>query len=1494
MGKPLKNLTKSANNFPVVGIGASAGGLTAFKKLLAAIPEDSGMAYVLVQHLDPNHESLLAELLQKATRIPVLEIADDIKVEPDHIYIIPSNKMLLANDGVLLLSPRPSPNKNVRNLPIDLFFSSLAEVHQNHSLGVVLSGTGSDGTAGLRNIKDNGGITFAQDQASAEWDGMPQSAVDAGVVDFILKPEKIPAKILELIRALDRNGYEKEDIPQEEEEVFRKILSLLRIRKGTDFTYYKQTTIRRRILRRMAINKNKKPATYLTYLRENKNEQDVLYQDLLIPVTSFFRDEDVFDTLCERLIPMLQNKEGNESLRLWSAGCSTGQEAYSLVMCLKEYLNANPSLDDSATRAGIKIQLFATDISEPAIAKARKGIYTTSEVENVSPKRLKEFFTKIKTGYQLNKEIREMCVFAVHNFLSDPPFGNMDIISCRNVLIYLQPYLQKKALATFHYSLNESGYLLLGKSETNNSMPERFSPVNKKDKLYTRKNMATSVMKTSTRKSEKKLQTENESEPEDEKKRTDFKKIADELLLNRFTPASVVVNEGMDIILFNGNTNSYLGQQSGKPSHNLFKMAKGSLAIELRNIIHKVMKDGTSVTKEQIAFVENDIRQIISLEVVPLPNVVEPHYLVLFHQQLAAREDLTLNKKAFKKDEKDLRIEQLEKELEQTLEDMRGITEDQEAANEELQSANEELLSGSEELQSLNEELETSKEELQSTNEEITVINHELINLNEQVTEERNYAESIVETIHEPLLVLDKNLKVTTANDAYYKTFRVKDQETEGKLIYELGNNQWDIPELRRQLETILPKKDSFENFEVVHTFDHIGERSMCLNAKEIKREDQSKNLILLAINDITAQKHHWQKKQQLLTKFKNLVMQAPVAIMFLKGKNYQVELANDLFLHLVEKGKDFVGKPIFEALPELKDHGIKKLLYRSLKSGEPYYGNELEVKMGRQQKAEPGFYNFVCQPMRDQDDIITGIMVIVNEVTEQVHARKMVEESAHRYNEMIHSSPSLIAIFVGENLMISTANNAILEAWGKDKSAIGKPLIKAIPELKGQGFDKHLLAVLKTGKPYHAHQMPISFIRNGKMEMPYFDFVCQAQRDLDGKIEGVAVIATEVTTQAELYEKLKLSEARFHQMTDLVPDMIINATVDGKLFYFNKVWTDFSGWSMKKLKKEGWAKLIHPDELPTVEQNWRKAVKTGNDFEMEFRILDKNSDFKWHISRGIPVKDETGKIIMWVGASTEIQKLKEEEEIKKDFLKMVSHELKTPVTSIKGYTQLLLSMLRSGAPDTWGNVPLIPSLERIDNQVSRLTRLISEMLDLSRVEESKLELQRETFGINEFVESSVQDIQYTNSEYKIKIVHDHTFSVYGDKDRINQVLINFITNAIKYSPDDKNITARVYKVDEENGAVSIMDKGIGIAQKDHDHVFERFYRVSGKDETTFTGFGIGLYLAKEIIERHQGQVAVKSKKGKGSEFIFTLPIISGSNKNNRDMKDILVAEENR
>jgi two-component system CheB/CheR fusion protein len=447
------------------------------------------------------------------------------------------------------------------------------------------------------------------------------------------------------------------------------------------------------------------------------------------------------------------------------------------------------------------------------------------------------------------------------------------------------------------------------------------------------------------------------------------------------------------------------------------------------------------------------------------------------------------------------------------------------------------------------------------------------------------------------------------------------------------------------------------------------------------------------------------------------------------------------------------------------------------------------------------------------------------------------------------------------------------LDQLGKGREIIGKPHLEAVPELEEQGLGDLLREVYTTGKKYYAHEMPVDLVRDGKRQRSYYNFVYQAQRDVKGKIVGVASLATEVTAQAELNKEIRESEERYRQMTDLVPDMISNATIDGEVFYYNKGWSDFTGWDMKKLKEQGWKKLVHPDEFHAVEQNWINAVKTGNDFEMELRILDRNGDYKWHLKRAIPVKDENGKILMWLAANTEIHRLKEEEKRKEDFLKMVSHELKTPITSIKGYTQLLLSLMEDGKEVQWESLPMKSSLQRIDNQITRLTRLISEMLDLDRIEDSQLHLQSETFNLNALVKDTIKDLKYANQQTNLILLEEIDCPVSADRDRIGQVLINFITNAIKYSPDDQNIEIKVFQMDDNGVSVSVRDHGIGIEKKDRQHIFKRFYRVSGKNEETYSGFGIGLYLAKEIIERHDGAIKVKSKKGEGSEFIFTLPV---------------------
>jgi len=842
----------SANLFPVVGVGASAGGLEAFKRLVRAIPEHSGIAYILVQHLEPSHESLLVEILQRITRLPVQEVTNNVRVEPDHLYVIPSNKLLMANDGRLELSPR-LPTKS-KNMPIDLFFGSLAEVHQSQAIGVVLSGMATDGTLGLKAIKAQGGITFAQEQRTAAFDGMPQSAIDAGVVDFILAPEDIPLQLGKIFKIQGKGmtaAGETSSTLGLGEDALGQLLTLVRTRKGTDFTYYKQTTIRRRILRRMGLNNIENISDYLVYFKANLSEQDSLYQDLLIPVTGFFRDPKTYEAIAGTVFPrVLKGKKSGDLLRMWVVGCSSGEEAYSMAISLDEYLGDKVG--------DYKVQIFATDISERSIAKARSGIYSKKDIGGLSTDRLDKYFVKADNGYRISKPVRDMCIFAGHNFLKDPPFAKMDLVSCRNVLIYMETFLQKRALTTFHYALNENGYLLLGHSETTAPASDLFIPFDKANKIYLPKSIPGKILRVDPQQMESGSMDRGVT-PKMEKGPDDFQKSADDLVLANFNPPGVVVNEQLETVQIRGSTRGWLEPSPGKPSLHILKMVREGLAFELRNALHKAKATNLPVIKEKILLSSAGKKQLVTIEVRPLMNTAAPYYLILFRDTAVVTGDRVgpdstgpVTDSGSIDDADITRSQQLEKELAQLREDVRTITQDQEAVNEELQRANEELLSGSEELQSLNEELETSKEEIQSTNEELTTLNQELFDRNEQLNLSRLYAEAIVATIGESLIVLDKERLVKTANLAYYKKFRTSEAETEGKSFYLLGNRQWDTPALRSILDHSPLVDGQLADVEVRYRFEDAGERILLLNACGIAQENHEEPLTLLAIGDVT------------------------------------------------------------------------------------------------------------------------------------------------------------------------------------------------------------------------------------------------------------------------------------------------------------------------------------------------------------------------------------------------------------------------------------------------------------------------------------------------------------------------------------------------------------------------------------------------------------------------------------------------------------------
>jgi two-component system CheB/CheR fusion protein len=833
----------SSVNFPVVGIGASAGGLDAFKKLLKNVSLNSGMAYVLVQHLAPAHESLLPEILARETQIPVHEITDDISISANNIYIIPENKILTAYDGKLKLEPREL-GKSIP-MPIDVFFNSLADVHRGFSRGVVLSGTGYDGTIGLKTIKECGGSTFVQNPDSAGFDGMPLSAIRAGAADFVLEAEEIPAYLLNLDLAYESShAYIEDDLnlQKSDDDNFKQIIRVLKQRTGHDFSHYKQPTIRRRIARRMVITKMHSPESYYNLLRNNVSEQDALFNDVLIPVSYFFRDSKIFATLPETVLPhIMKNKGPEDSIRMWVAGCSTGEEAYSIAICLHEYLGEK--LPD------MKVQIFASDLSENVINKARTGIYSRQEVQNVSDKRLKKYFTKIESLYHVNKEVRDMCVFAVHNFVKDPPFAKMDLISCRNVLIYLDPFLQKKALNTFHYSLRDNGVLFLGKSETASTAASLFEPLIKNHKIFLRRNTNDNFISTRVERSEKiesgklqALQKKASLEP-------DFYKLAKEVLFSDFTPAAVIVDENKEILHFHANTEPFLVQQPGKPNFNLYKMAREGIVFELRNAIVKCKNTRQRVKKENVPLKGKDYQ--VSFEVVPLgDSEFDNYYLILFQQaNPVVAQKMSVRQR---NSEESVRIKQLEAEIEQMRDDIRKVTEEQEVANEELQSANEELLSNSEELQTLNEELETSAEELQSNNEELISVNDELTDRQAQLTMSRLYSEAIIETIREPLVVLNSQMRVRSANAAFYKYFKTSEQDIEEKVLFDSIQGTWNAEEFKEKVLRVLPERLKLEDLEISVNVPDMGTRTILVNIRPIINDTLNEQLILIALEDIT------------------------------------------------------------------------------------------------------------------------------------------------------------------------------------------------------------------------------------------------------------------------------------------------------------------------------------------------------------------------------------------------------------------------------------------------------------------------------------------------------------------------------------------------------------------------------------------------------------------------------------------------------------------
>jgi len=760
----------------IAAIGASAGGIEALTDLMNYLPADTGMAFVLVQHLDPKHHSILTELLARKTTMNVTEVSDGLPIKPNHVYVIPPNATMFISGHTLHLGPREESRG--AHMSVDHFMRSLAEQKGNRAIGVILSGSGSDGTLGMAEIQAHGGVTFAQDDVTAKYDGMPRSAVQAGCVDYVLPPKGIAKELARIARHpyVARNGLSgaAEAAPAPRRGL-NTIFHVLRRATGVDFTHYRQTTILRRIQRRMVVHKIDKIEAYAKFMQSKPAEITALYQDMLINVTSFFRGTRVFEALKSTVFLAIQKNLGRErGVRVWTPGCASGEETYSVAMALLEFLG------DRASQ--IPIQFFGTDVSESSVARARNGVYPENIQVDVSPERLRRFFTKVESGYRVSKTIRDMCIFAQHNVLNDPPFSRMDLICCRNVLIYLEPVLQGKVISVFHYALRPSGFLVLGTSEGLGATTGLFAAEDRTNKIFSKKaggtrQEAAFSLNSRTERTEYGAVRIPGKHLDANWNYAEAQKEFDRRLLTQYTPATVFVNEEMEIIHTRGNVNSYLKLASGKPSLSLLKMAREGLLVELRNAIARAKKENVVVGKRNLQLKNGDgsgegargthATRLVNFDVIPvsLGNFKELYFMIVFQEAPQEPERGAAARRTRPAEETETatatrRTAKLEEELAATKEYLQSVIETQEATNEELQSANEEILSSNEELQSTNEEMETAKEELQSANEELTTVNDELRNRNMAITQINNDLINLLSSIDIAVIMIGSDMTI--------------------------------------------------------------------------------------------------------------------------------------------------------------------------------------------------------------------------------------------------------------------------------------------------------------------------------------------------------------------------------------------------------------------------------------------------------------------------------------------------------------------------------------------------------------------------------------------------------------------------------------------------------------------------------------------------------------------------------------------------------------
>jgi two-component system, chemotaxis family, CheB/CheR fusion protein len=1504
----LEKQTTAGNEHYIVAIGASAGGLEAIHEFFDNMPSNGNLSFIIIQHLSPDYKSLLVELIAKHTHMHVFEADHEMEVKENSVYVIPNNKLLTIKGGRLQLEAKST--EKAPNTAVDTFLRSLAKDQGSKAIAIILSGTGTDGSKGIMDIHQKEGLVLVQDPVTAKFDGMPNSAIATGVVDFIMAPELMPEEIFNYI------NEKPEPISidgRPDESALPEVLRLIERNCQQDFSNYKTPTILRRITRRMGLLGYKKFQEYFNLLRNSPEECRFLSKEFLIGVTKFFRDKAAFTILRnEVLVPMIKEKEDDEILKVWVTACSTGEEAYSMAILIDDLLlEMDRKLD---------VKIFASDIDSEAIEFASKACYSADALKEIEPQLVEKYFLEEGNKYTVQPKLRKQIVFARHNILKDPPFIKNDVVTCRNLLIYMNSILQRKVISTLQFSLNTGGCLFLGPSESPVNVYDGFRELNGKWKLY-QKVVSDSRYNPERLPSAQAFKTTKGIAPQPSKEAGVMKDLSEDfkaMLTDKYGFAALYIDKNFEIKEAIGDFKKYLSLPDRLISLNLLKMVSKQLSINLNAAVRKSLKENQEVALSNVRVGEDKDK---SLNIYIRPSARNGYIMIVIgenHTPFARSSTET----SLPSDVSSVRyINDLEDELKETRANLQMTVESLETANEELQSSNEELLSANEELQSSNEELQSLNEELHTLNTEHQLRIRELIELNDDLN---NYFRSS----EIAQVFVDGDFRIRKFNPGAVRMINLIESDI-GRPIVHISTNIRDSKNFIEDIQQVMKSQAPLEK-----EVQMINGSMQLMKIFPYLKQDKKVDGVVITFIDITGVK-------ELNSIIRSVFNATQSAIMAFKAiRNSKTEIvdlewltANYAADELLQRASgEYVGKTIKNVFPQIMKTGFLEKCAKVINEGE-FFHTEMELDLEK----GSSWFDVIATPMMD------GMVISLTDISDKKNAEENLKqnyealvESQESYRvlnqqleelvkqrtadvetqkNILHNlfmqAPAMICTLKGPDYVFELVNPQYQKLFG-NRVLQGKPMLEAAPELKGQEIVTILDTVYRTGRPFVGKEYCI-WLARGEGQEPdeaYFNFVYQATYNEHKKVDGILVFAYEVTEQVKARkaiqdsnEELLTLNQEFQFVTDFMPQMVWVTLPDGDHIFFNKGWYEYTGLSAEVSMGDGWNKVLHPDDRERAWQVWKRSLETGEPYEIEYRFRRHDGEYRWFLGRALALKNEEGEVMKWFGTCTDIHDQKSvndilEKKVKDrtmelermnaeleasnseltQFASVASHDLKEPLRKIIMFSNILKDRhqqdLQKGA---------LEYLEKIIGSSSRMGSLVTDLLSFTKLASSEGNF--EPTDLNTVLAEVLSDLELTIEEKKAVIRAEKLPVAEVLAGQMRQVFQNIISNSLKFSkpgvpPEIKIQCARVSELSfvdsyDQQGQyfrITIEDNGIGFSNEYADKIFTIFQRLHTRSQ--YEGTGIGLAIAKKIISKHNGIIKASGKEGEGARFVMVLPLV--------------------